>query len=73
MHYSKQIKFILTLILPEPKVIRLGHQYRARPVCISVQSDQILYCWLTNQVLIKIIMDSSKMEGGLFHLRNSAG
>ena len=33
---------LLTLILLEPKVIRLCHQYRA------VQSDQTQYCWLTN-------------------------
>ena len=38
--------YILTLILP--KVISLCHQYRARPTCTTVQSDQALYCWLTN-------------------------
>ena len=38
---------IVTLIL-EAKVISLCHQYRARPACTSVQSDQALYCWLTN-------------------------
>ena len=38
---------ILTLILLETKVISLCHQNRARPTCISVQSDQALYCWLT--------------------------
>ena len=38
----------LTLIPPTPKVNRLRHQYRARPACTSVQSDQALYCWLTN-------------------------
>ena len=26
-------------------VISLCHQYRARPACTSVQSDQALYCW----------------------------
>ena len=40
---------IFTLILLEPKEISLCHQYRARPACISVQSDpEALYCWLTN-------------------------
>ena len=37
-----------TFILLETKVIRLCHQYTARPVCTSVQSEQSLYCWLTN-------------------------
>ena len=36
----------LILILLETKVIGLGHQYRARSACTSVQSDQALYCWL---------------------------
>ena len=45
----------------------LCHQYRARPVCTSMQSDQALYCWLTSyQVIIlislKMIMDSSKFS-----------
>ena len=40
--------FVLTVILPTPKVISICHQYRARPGCTSVQSDQTLYCWLTN-------------------------
>ena len=41
---------ILILNLLEPKVINLRNQYRARPAsaCTSVQSDQTLYCWLTN-------------------------
>ena len=38
----------LTLILPTPKVISICHQYRARPACIPMQSDQALYCWLAN-------------------------
>ena len=52
----------------------LCHQYRARPACTFVQSDQALYYWLTNfHVLIlislKMIMVSPKNnEGGLFHL-----
>ena len=40
--------FSLTIILLEPKVISLCHLYRARPACISVQSDQALYYLLTN-------------------------
>ena len=38
----KIINFLLTL--PEPKVINLCPQYRARPNCTSVQSDQALSC-----------------------------
>ena len=30
----------------EPKVICFCHQYRARPACTSMKSDQALYCWL---------------------------
>ena len=65
--YSIKAMFILNLILLEPKVISVCHQYSARPVCTSMQSDQTLYCRLTNfQVLIlislKIIMDGSKNE-----------
>ena len=33
----------LTLILLELKVISLYHQYKARPDCTSMQSDQALY------------------------------
>ena len=33
----------ITLILLEPKVISLCHQYIARPACKCVQSDQALY------------------------------
>ena len=32
---------LLTLILSEPKVISLCHQYRARSACTSLQSDQL--------------------------------
>ena len=39
---------ILTLILPTPKVISFCHQYRARPACTCLQSDQALNCWQTN-------------------------
>ena len=47
--------FALTLILSTPKVISLCQQYRVRPVCTSVQSDQALYCWADQlQVLILI-------------------
>ena len=55
----------LTIILLEPKVIKLCH----RPAYSSLQSDQALHCLL----LIFISRTVSKMEGGLFHLRNSAG
>ena len=62
---------ILTLILPTLKVISLCHQYRARPECTSMQSDQALYCWLTNfkvfiLISLKLTMDSAKMQGWFF-------
>ena len=45
-------------------MISLCLQYRARSACTSVQSDQALYCWLTNFKFSsrypKMIMDSSK-------------
>ena len=52
-----------------PKVIRLYHQYRARPACPSVQFGQLQVFIL---ISLKLITDSAKMEGGLSHLRNSA-
>ena len=39
---------VFTLIQLEPKEINLYHQSRASPACTSGQSDQALYCWLTN-------------------------
>ena len=47
--------FTLTLILLEPKVISLCHQYWVRPACISVQLNLALYSCLTN-----FKMDNSK-------------
>ena len=45
---------ILTLILPVSKVISIFATSKETD-CISVQSDQALYCWLTNfKVLILI-------------------
>ena len=38
----------LILILLELEVISLCHQHRARPAWTYMQSDQALYCWLTN-------------------------
>ena len=47
-HYlCSLIYLILTLTLPELKVISLCHQYRARAACTSMQSDQALY-WTHN-------------------------
>ena len=43
----KPVRYYFTLTLLEPKVIGLCYQYRARPTCKSMQSDQALYCWLT--------------------------
>ena len=57
---------LLSLILLEPKVISLCHQYRAMPVCTSMQHDQALYILLADQlevlilVSLKVIMDSAK-------------
>ena len=45
---SKLVLNNLILILLELKEIRLCHQYGARPAYMSMQSDQALYCWLTN-------------------------
>ena len=44
--FERRIKvdISLTLILPELRIIRLCHHYRARPACTSLQSDQ---CSLT--------------------------
>ena len=48
-----QLPQTLTLILLKPKEISLCHQYRTRPACTSMQSEQALYCWLsTNFILI---------------------
>ena len=46
-HFS-DFHYYLNPYLLEAKVISLCHQYRARPAFTSVQSDQALYCWLTN-------------------------
>ena len=53
---------ILTLILAKQRVISLCHQYKARPACTSMQSDQalLLYCWLTNIDITKMKMDIAK-------------
>ena len=70
---------VFTLILLEHKVICLCHQYRARPACTFVQSDQALYCWLTNSIFLillslKMITDSSKNGRWIIPFkRNSAG
>ena len=53
----------LTLILPIPKVISLCQQYRARPACTFLQSDQALFLWLPNcQVLILIILNFTRID-----------
>ena len=51
------ISMNLTLILLEPEVISLYHQYRPRPHCKSVLSDQALYCWLTISKSLKMLME----------------
>ena len=57
---TKIMMFKLTLILLEPKVISFCHQYRPRPVCTSVRSDQALYCWLTKPQILTLKMNSTK-------------
>ena len=63
------ISFSLTLILLEPKVISVCQQYRARPACTSVQSDLVLYRWMSNFQassflnIPKMIKDSSSKNG----------
>ena len=52
----------LTLILPEPKVIILCHQYRVGSACTSVQSDQALYCLQTNKFYILISPPQKKKK-----------
>ena len=53
---------ILTLILLEPRVISLCHQYRSRPDCASMQSDQAVYCWLINCNAIFLISQKIIIE-----------
>ena len=54
-------KSYILLLNPYPagtKMISLCYQCRARPVCTSVQSDEALYCWITNfQVFILISLN----------------
>ena len=57
---SGEIVLILNLNLLDQNLINFSHHYRARSACTSVQSDQILYCWLTNFKFLKMIMESSK-------------
>ena len=68
--------YTLTLILLEPKVISLCHQYRAKPVFTSMQSDRLYTVGrptLSSHLHVpKMIMEFPKMEGELFHLRNFA-
>ena len=55
----------LTLILLELKVVSLCHQYRVRPACTSVQSNQALHM-LADQlhvlilIPLKLIIEGSK-------------
>ena len=45
---SKPSLFNPYLTLLELKVVSLCHQYRAKPACPSLQSDQALLCCLTD-------------------------
>ena len=54
-----KLKTLLTLILLELNV-NFYYQYRARPAWTSVQSNQVLYCWMAKIILISptIIIDT---------------
>ena len=54
------VRLNLTLISLKPKVINLCHQYRARPTCTSMQSDQALYS--VNWPSSNSHFDTSKMK-----------
>ena len=43
------------------------------PACTFVQSEQALSTLIFHLDIPKMIMDSTKMKGGVFQLRNSAG
>ena len=57
--------FYLTRILLEPEVVSLCHIF-----WYILLADQLQVLILKS---LKLIMDSSKMEGGSVHLRNSGG
>ena len=55
----------LTFILLELKVISIYHQCGARPAFTTVQTDQALYCWMTNFLILislKVVMSTPKNE-----------
>ena len=45
-------------------MISLFHQYRVRPVCTFMQSDQALYFWLAN---FKFLSWYPQIDNGQFH------
>jgi hypothetical protein len=64
----KYVSFILKVL--ELKALNLCHQYRARPTCTSMQSDQrcILlaenFKYIFKLISLKLIMDSPKNGSG---------
>ena len=59
--YDRVLNFNLLKLI----VIRHCHQYKARPACTSMQSDQALNHWLANfktlgLISLKLIMDNCK-------------
>ena len=60
LYYEKT--FTLILILLGPKVISLCHQNRARPACVPMQSDQAVYHF-ADQIIILI---SLKNDNGQY-------
>ena len=57
--YNKSYIYVQTQALLELKKINLCHKYRAWPAFTSMQSNQALYCWLTNFKVL--ILTSLKM------------
>ena len=57
-HYNLiQENILLTIVLLEPKMISVFHQYRAIQACTSVQHGKALYCWL---IIFKVLIFISR-------------
>ena len=69
-----KVSLNVTIVLVKPKVtlcsysyfdkvstvISLCHQYRAWPVCVCMQSDQALYCWLVKLKMTSLFPENCK-------------
>jgi hypothetical protein len=47
MQEEMKISTFVTITLLDPKIISIFHQFRARPACANMQTDQALNYWLT--------------------------